>query len=142
MSDLVEIASTISKPDTNIGGVLKLEWDCDGELIIKKLSLIDNCFKTIFRLRVSKSEVVNVLSTIRELLREKCRSTSITTTRYDIDLDVSPNKRDTLLKISVMEISGQKSRPVGRGSFTKYMGGKTLLDGIRDFVTKEDLYNE
>lgn len=140
MSDLIGIANIISQSDTNTGGVLKLEWDCDGELAIKKLSLIDNCFKTMFRLSIGKPEAVKILSTIRDLLREGHGSTSISTTQYDINLEVYLDKRDTILKISIMEILGQKSRPIGRGLFNKYMGGKMLLDGIRDFVTKEDLY--
>lgn len=116
----------------NSSRVLKLEWlEDEGTLVFKGMHYDEFTFSKVFTLTLNRVETIEMLDDICGCLRD---SSSMTYCRYGKYLvDVYPNKGN--MTIEVFEVVNKDgSKGIGKTTFNSYIGGKSLLDGIRSFI--------
>ena len=131
-------AATAGGSTTQVESYLKFEYS-DGTLLIKKMSTGEFFYKTVFELDMEMNCLRDAMHRLRELLRDGRGNIFITTNKYDINMELTSTRTESSLRISIMETAGQQSKPLGQDTFNKYMGGKKLLDGIREFIERNDI---
>jgi len=92
--------------------------------------------ETDFSLNISERESIELLNNIRKVIRGE---NSYHEVKYsNIELMITYEKG--ALEISLTEYKGEMSKPLNKYSYNTYLGGQTLLDGLRNEVIKiEDL---
>lgn len=131
-------AATAGGSTTQAESYLKLEYT-EGILLIKKMSTGEFFYKTVFELDMEMNCLRDTMHRLRELLRDGRGNIFVTTNKYDINMELTSTQTESALYISIMETAGQQSKPLGQDTFNKYMGGKKLLDGIREFIERNDI---
>ena len=137
MNELLS-AANIGASAKPVESYLKLEYS-DGTLLIKKMSAGEFFYKTVFELDMEMNCLWDTMHRLRELLRDGRGNVLIETNKYDINMELTSSRIESVLHISIMETAGQQSKPLGKDTFNKYMGGKKLLDGIREFIESNDI---
>lgn len=90
-------------------------------------------------LELKPNESLLVLELLHKVVRESTllheASASVTVGRYDLTINCvrikNNNTYDCSLSIGGMENLGEMSRPIESIKFDKYIGGNTMLDGVR-----------
>lgn len=93
--------------------------------------LVGYSTKVDFDIIISESEALAFLKRVRECLRQK--TDSFLCEKLG-NVEVSLRYEANSLRISVMELDGQMSRPLGEFIYDSYLGGKTLLEGVRSAI--------
>lgn len=90
-------------------------------------------------IELKPNEILLLFEQIHKVVREGTllyeSSINITVGKYDLMIKCvrvkNNNTYDCTLSISGMENLGEKSKPIKSIKFDKYIGGKTMLEGIR-----------
>ena len=113
-------------------GVLKLEYSLlDDRLVIK-----DSTTECI-GLHISTEQSLELISKIRSIVREGDSISDISISDYSISVVCMGHKRPAEdICISIMQISGEKSKPIFSKEFSGYYGKPYILEGL-SFASKK-----
>lgn len=78
-------------------------------------------------LKLTKREAINLLTEIREAMRDRSDFSIITAGCYDLSISTYNCER---VKMSILEHAGEMSRPLGGYSYDRFIQGKSVLEGL------------
>ena len=113
-------------------GVLKLEYS----LLNDRLVIKDSTTECI-GLLISPEQSLELISKLRSIVREGDSISDIDISDYSIFVACMGHKRPAEdIHISVMQISGEMSKPILSKEFSGYYGKSSLLEGL-SFASKK-----
>ena len=113
-------------------GVLKLEYSLLGDRLVIKDSSTE-----CIGLLISPEQSLELISKLRSIVREGDSISDIDISDYSIFVACNGHKRPAEdIHISVMQISGEMSKPILSKEFSGYYGKSSLLEGL-SFASKK-----
>lgn len=88
-------------------------------------------FKPDVSLSISEEDSIELLTNIRDIVREGTTQSDVIVGNYEISV---ASYNSTAMSLTIMETRGQMSRPVGMFKYDKYMGGKSILQGLSEAI--------
>lgn len=107
-------------------GILKLEYSTLDDTLVIKDSTTD-----CIRLHISPAQSLTLLTKLRSIVRDGGSNVDIDINDYSISVFCIGYKRPAEdIHISIMQISGEMSKPIFSKAFSGYYGKPSLLDGL------------
>lgn len=113
-------------------GVLKLEYSLlDDRLVIKDATT--ECVGLL----ISPEQSLELISKLRSIVRDNDSTFNIDISDYSISvICIGHNRPTNDIRISIMQISGEMSKPIFSKEFSGYYGRPSLLEGL-SFASKK-----